>query len=171
MAAQITKKTCLVFLFLFYPLLIFAQASPPLADEIVVIKSKRKLYLYSQKKLLKEYPIVLGSNPVGAKSQEGDGKTPEGKYWIDARNPQSAYHLSLHISYPNSQDSAQAKAAGVSPGGQIMIHGMPPMLSWLSSGMIQKLGDWTRGCIAMSNAEIEEIWKLVPDGTPIEIRP
>lgn len=163
-----TQQKCLIFFFLlFYPFGLFAENLK--ADKIIVEKSKRKLSLYSQNKLLKEYSIALGSNPEGPKTQEGDGKTPEGSYIIDARNSKSAYHLSLHISYPNEKDIEQANAKGVSPGGQIMIHGLPKGLGWI--GSLQNMRDWTLGCIAVTNSEIEEIWKLVPDGTTIEIKP
>ena len=109
---------------------------------------------------------VLGFAPVGPKRQEGDGKTPEGHYRIDWRNPDSRFHRSLHVSYPDAGDVARAAARGVSPGGLIMIHGQP---NALPAGRVP--GDWTDGCIALSNAEIEALWEAVPDGTPIEIRP
>ncbi|MBB4613187.1 L,D-transpeptidase family protein [Novosphingobium taihuense] len=108
--------------------------------------------------------IQLGGDPVGAKHFEGDERTPEGRYVIDYANPSSSYHLSLHISYPAPRDRAFAESLGASPGGQIFIHGQP---NSLESGRM--VGDWTDGCIALSNQEIEELWELVPDGTPIEI--
>lgn len=108
--------------------------------------------------------IQLGDDPIGAKRLEGDERTPEGRYVIDYANPSSSYHLSLHISYPNAMDKAYAESLGRSPGGQIFIHGQP---NSLESGRIE--GDWTDGCIALANEEIEELWQLVPDGTPIEI--
>jgi murein L,D-transpeptidase YafK len=113
--------------------------------------------------VVRSYRIALGREPFGHKVQEGDGRTPEGSYLIDRRNPRSAYHLSLHISYPNEADRARAAALGIDPGGDIMIHG-------LSNGE-RKEGDWTRGCIAVTNEEMDEIWELVEDGTPIEINP
>ena len=113
--------------------------------------------------VVRSYRIALGAVPSGHKEREGDGRTPEGVYVIDRRNPKSAYHLSLHISYPNEADRERARALGVDPGGDIMIHGMP-------NGGEARSGDWTRGCIAVTNAEIEEIWELVADGTVIEIR-
>lgn len=139
------------------------------ADKILIEKSKRRLSLMRDGRLLKSYKISLGSNPVGAKTEQGDGKTPEGNYVIDGRNPNSAYHLSLHISYPNAQDKERAKNLGVSPGGAIMIHGLPNGMDWL--GSLQEMIDWTQGCIALSNSEIEEVWKGVPDGTEVEIKP
>lgn len=139
------------------------------ADKILVEKSVRRLSLMRDGKILKTYKIALGPNPVGPKTEQGDGKTPEGNYIIDGRNPHSAYHLSLHISYPNAQDKARAKDLGVSPGGAIMIHGLPNGMDWL--GSLQEMIDWTQGCIALTNSEIEEVWRRVPDGTEVEIRP
>lgn len=115
----------------------------------------------------RSYDIALGFAPDGDKREEGDGRTPEGRYVIEGRNPSSAYHLSLKISYPDATDRASAAARGVPPGGDIFIHGAPDW--WFLPG--QPPGDWTRGCIAVTKAEIEEIWRLVPDGTPVEIRP
>ena len=144
---------------------------PPntIADEILVLKNKRRLILLKEGKPLKNYRISLGSNPIGHKTQEGDGRTPEGRYVIDYRNPKSKYHLSLHISYPNTADRDQAKNRGVSPGGDIMIHGLPNGFEKI--GDYQVYADWTQGCIAVTNEEIEELWRAVPNGTPIEIRP
>ena len=137
------------------------------ADFVTVDKSDRTLLLYAGGKVLRRFEgIQLGDAPVGHKQFEGDEKTPEGRYTLDYRNPQSSYHLSLHISYPDARDTAHAKAAGKSPGGEIFIHGQP---DWLPIGRLP--GDWTDGCIALSNEEIEELWRYIPDGTPIEIRP
>jgi murein L,D-transpeptidase YafK len=113
--------------------------------------------------ILRAYRIALGRDPVGHKQREGDGKTPEGRYLIDRRNPKSRYHLSLRISYPNAADTARAEAAGVPPGGDIMIHG-------LKDGE-RREGDWTQGCIAVTNEEMDEIWSLVAEGTEIWIEP
>jgi murein L,D-transpeptidase YafK len=139
------------------------------ADGVLVLKKDHTLQLLKDGKPFKSYKVALGSQPEGAKSQQGDNKTPEGKYVIDSRNAQSTYHLSLHVSYPNAQDIANAKAHHVSAGGDIMIHGLPKAYAWL--GAAHRAHDWTLGCIAVTNVEIEEIWKLVPNGTPIEIRP
>lgn len=139
------------------------------ADRILVLKSERKLMLLSQGKVLREYRVALGFNPVGPKQQEGDGRTPEGLYVIDWRNPHSQFHLSLHVSYPTAEETARARKRGMKPGGMIMIHGLGPQAASLAS--VHTLTDWTNGCIAVNNQEIEEIWRLVPDGTPIEIRP
>lgn len=139
------------------------------ADLIVVEKAKRVLTLYAKKKQIKTYRIALGGNPIGHKQQEGDSRTPEGRYVIDAKNPWSSFHLSLRVSYPNRRDQAAARAKGVSPGGQIMIHGTPEYLSLVQATGV--LSDWTAGCIAVSNAEIEEIYRMVGTGTPIVIKP
>ena len=140
------------------------------ADLIRVDKSERRLELLRGGKLLASYPVALGRSPVGHKAREGDMRTPEGRYVIDWRNPGSLYHLSMHISYPDEQDKARAKAAGFSPGGDIMIHGQPNGYA-LPASMLLQQSDWTFGCIALSNADLDEIWKAVPDGTPIEINP
>lgn len=136
---------------------------------IVVEKEKRIMTIFNGRKALKTYRIALGGNPVGHKEQEGDSRTPEGHYIIDAKNPNSSFHLSLHVSYPNKTDRQNARRKGVSPGGAIMIHGSPGGL-----GTLNALGfytDWTAGCIAVSNEEIEEIFAAVKIGTPILIRP
>ena len=119
--------------------------------------------------LLKTYRVALGRNPVGAKEQEGDMKTPEGVYKIDYRNPNSDYHLALHISYPSDEDNARAAQRGVSAGSDIMIHGLPNGRGWIGAAHRQK--DWTAGCIALTDEEIEELCRATPDGTTIEIRP
>jgi len=139
------------------------------ADLIVVEKAKRILTLYAHKKAIKTYRIALGGNPEGHKEQEGDSRTPEGRYTIDAKNPKSSFHLSLHVSYPDKSDRARARRAGVSPGGAIMIHGTPDYLAAL--GAVGVTPDWTAGCIAVTNAEIEEIYRSVRTGTPIVIKP
>ena len=150
--------------------------SPPLAppvaiavDFLLVDKSDRTLTLYGGGVPLRTYTgLQLGAAPVGHKQFEGDERTPEGRYFIDARNPNSAYHLSLRISYPNPADRAFAARYGLAPGGDIFIHGQP---NGLASASARMAGDWTDGCIALANAEIEQVWRLVRDGTPIEIRP
>jgi tetratricopeptide (TPR) repeat protein len=138
-------------------------------DRIRIEKSARRLMLISQGEVLKTYKIALGGNPIGPKERQGDNKTPEGTYVIDARNTDSRYYLSLHISYPNERDKNRAKELGVSPGGDIMIHGIKNGFSWV--GDAHAGVDWTKGCIAVSNGEIEEIAKLAPNGTIVEIRP
>ena len=143
----------------------------PRADKVIVIKSERVLQVMKNGKRLETYRIALGRNPEGHKTRQGDRKTPEGNYILDWRNPQSKYHLSIHISYPNASDIRNARTRGVSPGGDIMIHGQPPERRWLRRFQRLLCGDWTDGCIAVTNREMEEIWRSVPDGTPMEIRP
>ena len=125
--------------------------------------------LLSGGKVLKSYKIALGSVSVGPKQIEGDHKTPEGSYVIDAKNAHSQFHLSLHISYPSAADQQRARSIGARPGGAIMIHGLAAPFAYL--GPLHRQTDWTDGCIAVTNAEIEEIWRLVPVGTRVEIRP
>jgi tetratricopeptide (TPR) repeat protein len=139
------------------------------ADKILVEKKVRRLTLFSKGEVLKTYKIALGGNPDGPKERKGDNKTPEGTYTIDSRNKDSRYHRSLRISYPNEKDKKRAKELGVSPGGDIMIHGIKNTFSWVSD--FHTAADWTNGCIAVTDEEIEEIEKLVPIGTVIEIRP
>lgn len=137
------------------------------ADWIVVLKSQRIMRLLSRGEVIKEYEISLGKNPNGPKLRQGDNRTPEGLYIISGRNPRSAYHLALKISYPDPIDMLNAHSMGAKPGGNVMIHGLPNGVK--NKYRMEK--DWTNGCIAVSNEEIEEIWNLVPDGTPIEILP
>ncbi len=144
------------------------RAVPSHADFILVDKSDRILVLYSGGHAFRAYRgLQFGDAPLGHKRFEGDERTPEGRYTIDTRNPQSSYHLSLRVSYPNAADRQYAAARGRSPGGDIFIHGQP---NGLASNLRMR-GDWTDGCIALTNAEMEELWALIPDGTPIEIRP
>ncbi len=147
---------------------VFTLQSGP-ADKVLIEKKERRLTLISKGKVLKTYKIALGGNPNGPKERQGDNKTPEGTYLIDSRNKDSRYHLSLHISYPNEKDKKRAKELGVSPGGDIMIHGIKNGLSWV--GDFHTEVDWTKGCIAVTDEEIEEINKLAPNGTMVEIRP
>lgn len=139
------------------------------ADRILIEKQQHRMTLYSRGELLKTYRIALGGNPVGPKERQGDNKTPEGIYLIDSRNRESRFHLSLHISYPNEKDKKRAKALGISPGGDIMIHGIKNGSSW--AGERHADVDWTQGCIAVTDEEIEEIDRVVPNGTVVEIRP
>lgn len=146
------------------------QPLPPLArtvERIVIDKSDRRMEVYGGGKLLKTYPIALGFAPDGAKQRQGDGKTPEGVFRINRRNDRSRYHLSLGLDYPHPADRARAAQGGYSPGGDIFIHGQPNQIPAGS-----KLpGDWTAGCIAVTDAEIEELFPRVPIGTEVEIRP
>ena len=146
------------------------QQQPKLqADHIVVLKSERKLILMRDGKPLKSYKIALGGEPTGPKTRRGDHKTPEGIYVIDRRNSHSQFYKALHVSYPNTEDVTRAHKLKVSAGGDIMIHGLPNGMGWVSSAHLAR--DWTDGCIAVTDDEIDEIWKLVPNGTPIEIKP
>jgi murein L,D-transpeptidase YafK len=138
-------------------------------DEIVILKSARTMSLESNGHVMKTYKVALGWQPVGAKDREGDHKTPEGEYTVDAKNSQSDYHLALHLSYPNDADRERARALGVSPGSDIEIHGLPKGYGWIGSG--HRLMDWTDGCVAVTNSEIEEIFGMVPVGTRVEIKP
>ncbi|PWK30239.1 L,D-transpeptidase-like protein [Pseudomonas sp. OV226] len=139
------------------------------ADLITVNKQERQMLLWRKGVLLAKYRIALGAAANGgAKEQEGDDRTPEGRYFIDWRNPKSMAYLSLRISYPNAIDSMRARENGYSPGGNIMIHGLPNGWAWFQP--FHFLWDWTDGCIAVTDSEMREIWVLVPDGTPIEIR-
>ena len=138
-------------------------------DRIVVEKSARRLSIFADGKKLKSYRVALGGNPIGAKEQAGDMKTPEGVYKIDSRNPQSDYHLALHVSYPSDEDNARAEERGVNAGFDIMIHGITNVSGWI--GAFHRWHDWTAGCMAMTDEEIEELYRVTPDWTPIEIRP
>ena len=138
------------------------------ADRIVIEKSKHSMVLMSNGKPLKSYRVALGKSD-GTKERQGDHKTPEGQYVIDEKNAQSRFHLALHVSYPNAADRKRAHDAGVDPGGAIMIHGVEKGFEWL--GPLQHEMDWTDGCIAVTNEEIEEVWQLVPVGIAVEIKP
>jgi murein L,D-transpeptidase YafK len=140
------------------------------ADMIRVDKSERRLELLRRGKIIAVFPVALGRSPDGDKEKQGDMRTPEGRYIIDWRNPKSLYYRSLHISYPDKSDRARAAKLGIDPGGDIMIHGQPNGYAQPASLLLQQ-SDWTFGCIAVSNADMDAIWKAVPDGTPIEILP
>lgn len=152
----------------FFPFL-FAQEPSVSVDRVVVYKQDRKLVLLSKGKEVHSYKVALGTEPAGPKTRQGDHRTPEGSYLLDSRNPNSHFYKAFHISYPNSQDTAAAKKLRVSPGGDIMLHGLPKEYAWV--GKAHVLHDWTDGCIAVTNEEMDEIWKLVRIGTPIEIKP
>ena len=123
----------------------------------------------NQGKVLKTYKVALGGDPMGAKVRQGDHKTPEGTYVLDRRNAHSQFYRSIHISYPDAQDRVRARKLGVSPGGDIYLHGLPNGYGWVGRG--HRLKDWTDGCIAVTDEELDEIWRAAPDGTPIEIQP
>jgi murein L,D-transpeptidase YafK len=139
------------------------------ADRVLVEKSARRLTLFRGETALKTYRVALGRAPIGAKEYEGDQRTPEGIYLIDFHKPDSDYHLALHLSYPEQRDIDRAAVQGLSAGSDIMIHGLPNGRGWI--GRFHRRSDWTAGCIAVTDFEIEEIFRAVPDGTPIEIRP
>ena len=139
------------------------------ADRVLVLKGERTLQLLHHGTVVKSYKVALGGSPSGAKARQGDHKTPEGVYVLDSRNPHSQFHKSIHISYPSAKDRAAAQVKGVSPGGDVFVHGLPNGYGWI--GASHRTKDWTDGCIAVTNEEIDEIWLAVADGTPIEIRP
>jgi murein L,D-transpeptidase YafK len=139
------------------------------ADRVVVLKSEKSINLYKGEHLLRIYPVVFGGNRVGHKQQEGDKRTPEGKYILDFKKADSAFYKAIHISYPNEQDIENAKKRGVSPGSSIMVHGQKNGFGWAS--FLTQYFNWTNGCIALSNKNMDSVWELVDTGTPIEIRP
>lgn len=138
-------------------------------DLLVVEKGQRRLLAYGHGGLLRAYLVSLGRDPVGPKMRQGDRRTPEGRYVIDGHNPASSFHRALHVSYPSAADVTRARSGGYDPGGEIMVHGIHNGLGWI--GRAQRIVDWTAGCIALTDPEIEELYRVVPDGTPIELRP
>ena len=174
-----TKKLIsIVMLIVLFPAVVLSSKDNPIkqplpvktaVDKVLIEKGKRRLTLLNNNTPVKSYEISLGMKPTGKKLEKGDDRTPEGVYTIDRKNLKSSYHRALHISYPNTEDKAQSKARGVSPGGDIMIHGLPNGEE--SYEFYQTKRDWTSGCIAVNNVEIEEIFKLVPNGTSVEILP
>lgn len=150
--------------------LIWPRPLPPLTepiDHIVILKSERTLTLFRDGRPVRRYPVGLGFAPEGDKERQGDGRTPEGMFTVDRRNPHSRFHLSLGIDYPRPEDVVRARAGGYSPGGDIFIHGQPRGIA----GLQRLAGDWTDGCIAVSNANMDQIWAVTPIGTTVEIRP
>lgn len=142
---------------------------PERADSIVILKKEHVMELLAGGKVMRTYKVALGRGGLAPKEREGDGRTPEGRYTIDAKYEHSTYHKALHVSYPNADDRKRAVRLAVPPGGAIMIHGLPNGKGWV--GPRHRLYDWTLGCIAVTDQEIDEIWSLVPVGTPVEIRP
>lgn len=179
--AQIPEIPSLSVKFLFFVPLLLSVLFPlgsvrsqtqPLAkkvDRILITKSTRTMNLLSHGQVVTTYKVALGGQPVGGKERFGDHKTPEGLYVVDWKNAKSQFHLALHISYPNAADRERARKLGVDPGGEIEIHGLGAKYGWV--GARHRETDWTEGCIAVTNEEIDEIWKLVPVGTVVEIRP
>ena len=165
----ISSRSCLAI-----ALILLAQAGLyadefPTADKVLIEKSKRQLHLLKDGKPFRTFRIALGIRPVGDKQHEGDFRTPEGSYTLDVRNPNSEFFLSIHVSYPNSEDVRSARAKGVDPGGAIMIHGQPNEPT--RSEAYYRTQDWTNGCIAVSNSDMIDIWLMTENNTPIEIRP
>ena len=164
------KKNCqmktIMFIFLVcFSAFIFAET----ADHVLIVKSKKMLYLEKNGKVFASYPVVFGSNPKGHKEKKGDGRTPEGRYTIDKKNENVGYYKPLHISYPNEKDIVAAKAKGVDPGGRIYIHGQKNGYGWAER--VTQAKDWTKGCIALTNKDMKKVWEAVKAGTPIEIKP
>ena len=141
----------------------------PVADKVIVDKGDRKLYLMKNGEAFRTFDVALGIRPIGDKQHEGDFRTPEGRYLLDTRNPNSEFFLSIHVSYPNGQDIGEAKSKGLDPGGAIMIHGQPN--SPTRSEAYYRTQNWTNGCIAVSNSDMIDIWLMTDNDTPIEIRP
>jgi murein L,D-transpeptidase YafK len=139
------------------------------ADAIVVEKSIHRMSLFKDGELIRSYSVALGRGGPEPKSEEGDARTPQGTYVIDSRNRRSSFHRALHVSYPDATDVAAARARGVNAGSDVMIHGIRKGLGWL--GRLHRTLDWTAGCIAVTNREIDEVWRVVPNGTPITIKP
>ena len=148
---------------------VIRQPAAPLIDKVLVIKSRNQLQLLSGNTVMKSYRVSLGKNPRGPKLREGDQRTPEGFYWIDWRKTSDKFNLAMHISYPNREDLARARQAGVPPGSMIMLHGTPideEYPEWYFNSL-----NWTNGCVALTNHDMRAVWGLVKDGTMIEIRP
>lgn len=152
----------LVLLFIVFPAFTFAAV-----DLVKVDKSANKMYLYDGHQVVRQYHVAFGGEPKGHKQQEGDQRTPEGRYTLDYKKEDSAYYRAMHVSYPNAADTEHARQMGVSPGGFIMVHGQRNGLGWLS--WLTQRFDWTNGCIALTNAEMDEFMTLVSIGTTIEI--
>jgi murein L,D-transpeptidase YafK len=171
-------RAAILFVFAVGLLLSFAALAAPAdqssttnepVDRIIIEKSKRRMTLLRRQQEVAVYRIALGREPSGPKVMRGDNRTPEGLYFIDCKIRNSVYHRALHLTYPNLDDLTRADSLGVSPGSHIMIHGLSERQLWM--GDVQYLFDWTNGCIALTNSEIEEIWDLVLPCTPVEIRP
>ena len=166
--SSVRQRLLLIGLALSIPALIHAGEFPT-ADNVIIEKAARKLYLLRGGEIFRAFDIALGIVPVGDKQREGDFKTPEGHYRLDRRNPDSDFFLSIRVSYPDNEDMAEARERGVSPGGSIMIHGQPNEPT--HSETYYRTQDWTNGCIAVSNSDMIDIWLMTDENTPIEIRP
>lgn len=161
------KKT--LFTILLLVLQTAAGETKEIADAVLVVKSEKRLYLMQDGAQLASFPVTFGGQPTGHKKQRGDQRTPEGHYMLDYKNPNSKFYKSIHISYPNRQDRINAVQRGVDPGGDIMIHGQLNGWEWASP--LVQFFSWTDGCIALSNRNMDRVWKAINPGTPIEIRP
>lgn len=139
------------------------------ADMVRVVKSKKRLYLIKEDEVFATYRVKFGADPKGHKVQQGDEKTPEGLYYLTYKNSNSAYYRSIHISYPNAEDKEKARKLGVDPGGDIMIHGQPNGYEWATFFM--QMVNWTDGCVALTNSDMDKVWDAIEPGTPIEILP
>jgi murein L,D-transpeptidase YafK len=139
------------------------------ADMVRVVKSEKRLYLLKENDVFASYPVKFGANPEGHKQQQGDERTPEGLYFLTYKNSNSAFYRSIHISYPNAEDQENARSLGVDPGGDIMIHGQANGWEW--AGFLTQLVNWTDGCVALSNGNMDLVWNAIEPGTPIEILP
>jgi len=146
-----------------------SEAAPQKADSILILKRDHVMELLAGGRVFRTYKVALGRGGLEPKQSEGDARTPEGHYTIDSRNTASRFYKALHISYPDAEDRKRAARLGVAPGGAIMIHGLPNGMAWL--GAVHRAYDWTAGCVAVTDGEMDEIWNLVPVGTPVEIRP
>ncbi len=167
---SIRVLTALVVVVLCWGSVAQTAAKPALhADHVLVVKKDRTLQLLNHGQVIKTYKIALGGDPIGPKTRQRDHKTPEGVYVLDSRNVHSQFYKSIHISYPNREQRAAARSNGISAGGDVFVHGLPRGFGYV--GAAHRLKDWTDGCIAVANEEIDEIWAAVPDGTPIDIRP
>jgi murein L,D-transpeptidase YafK len=169
-AIRLARAALCLALFAVFAELPAQQATPPQkADSILILKKDHIMELLAGGKVIRTYKVALGQGGLAPKQREGDARTPEGHYTIDSRTAESHYHKALHVSYPNAEDRKRAEKLGVAPGGAIMIHGLPNGKGYI--GAAHRLYDWTLGCIAVTDDEIDEIWNLVPVGTPVEIRP
>jgi murein L,D-transpeptidase YafK len=161
---RMIKRLVITLIILIFAGISYAQTA---IDTVLVKKSERRMYLLHQGEIVKEYKVRFGANPIGHKEREGDERTPEGRYILDYKKDNSSFYKAIHISYPNKEDIKQAKVKNVNPGGQIMIHGQKNGLGWLS--IITQRRNWTNGCIAVTNKQMDEIWELVNINTPIII--
>jgi len=167
----LTLPTRLLILFILQSLLIVATPIHAIekADIVTVYKSERILFLMREGEVLAKFNVTFGAEPIGHKQQQGDEKTPEGPYILDYKNAKSAFYRSIHVSYPNAKDRTTAQKLGVDPGGDIMIHGQTNDWGWAAP--ISRFFNWTDGCIALSNEDMQQVWESVDSGTPIEIHP